>query len=444
MTFIDPNQSFNGILSESDAEIVNFPGKYTSQKSPGFRKKLEFIIYEMFEGDDNLLNKVYQWIPSLNDATNIDNFLDYLDLAKKIRKEKHESQIDDSEYQDNLLALDVYTDMLQSIDINELWDAYDHYVLHTGDNSEEFVPARDSNNDKPFSPDKIIPLRTSIKHLSAKLPEVRFDNVPGLTDELKYWALEGLKSYLDDYDRLYEMGDSSNYADRYVYELVGIDEYSYREITFKFVYHLKDPDNKGVKAIEPRYPDSDEYTREVINYKSAKEAIQEIPVDDNLVYRGMSWEEWQVIRGRGFVQSKGGANLGGAQRGKTYFAKRPDTAYVYSAGFAPEMFQPGVNKPGVVIAVDKQGGIEGPNQEEAVSDTEYAFIEPIPISRIKHVWIVKPVKVLGEGKIEIICEFDYMMDENDEKHITELKRSRRGQTFSLSPRYQLIEYQGKY
>lgn len=123
-----------------------------------------------------------------------------------------------------------------------------------------------------------------------------------------------------------------------------------------------------------------------VSHKTAKDAIQDIPADPNLAYRGMSWEEWQSIQKTGKIQSKGIYNI--EQEGFTFFGKDPSTALSYTANFAPMQYTLSNKKPGVIIAVDRKNLID--DDPRIRQDTEMALKGSMPASEIKQVYIIKP------------------------------------------------------
>lgn len=282
-----------------------------------------------------------------------------------------------------------------------------------------------------------------------KIPNLSFED--NISEKVKELSIKAIESFID-HGASYLGGDyfGKNLADRYEYHL---DEAKFRsgEARFNFSYTLKDK-GQGVTTEEPRWEGS-EYTSNITRYKTPQNAIQEIPVDANLVYRGMSWEGWKQIKQSGYIQSKGGYNTFDSQKNMIFFGKQPIDAFSYASGSTtPIFFRSGYLKPGVIIAVDKQGGIEGPSKDLLLSEYEFVFTEPIPISRIKHVWIIKPVKSLGEGKQEIVCDIvyekdsdgHYTQDENGNLKMIGVENCRQGSAFPISIQFSIIEYQGKY
>ena len=74
-----------------------------------------------------------------------------------------------------------------------------------------------------------------------------------------------------------------------------------------------------------------------------------------VLYRGMSWAEWQEVQRTGVIQSLGTHNLGPAQEGLTYWSPDPGTAAYYATGFAPWPFLPTFGRPGIVLRITDPG-----------------------------------------------------------------------------------------
>lgn len=123
-----------------------------------------------------------------------------------------------------------------------------------------------------------------------------------------------------------------------------------------------------------------------VSHRTPKDALEDIPVDPNLAYRGMSWEEWQSIQKTGKIQSKGIYNI--EQEGLTFFGVDPSTALSYATHFAPMQYVASSKRPGVVIAVDKKHLIS--DHPQIIQDTEMALKGSLPKEEIKQVYIIKP------------------------------------------------------
>jgi hypothetical protein len=124
----------------------------------------------------------------------------------------------------------------------------------------------------------------------------------------------------------------------------------------------------------------------------------DIPKNEEYMYRGMSWEEYQSILEDGFIKSMGDYNIGDAQMGLTYFTSTPRSAQSYADGFAPPLYRSSIGRPAVVIAVPKRVGIKVPGTAE----DEIGIKETIKRGEIKEVWLGRIFEISRDGSIDII------------------------------------------
>ena len=78
-----------------------------------------------------------------------------------------------------------------------------------------------------------------------------------------------------------------------------------------------------------------------------------IKADPNMLYRGMSHDEYQNFLNTGRIESNGSYNIGDGQKGLTYFSTDPQQAQSYASSFAPSKFKPTPDKPAYIVAVNK-------------------------------------------------------------------------------------------
>ena len=117
-----------------------------------------------------------------------------------------------------------------------------------------------------------------------------------------------------------------------------------------------------------------------------KSGYEKIPRKAGLVYRGMSWQEYQNAKRKGYFKSRGSYNIGTTQVGATCGSLDPDTAMLYAANFAPMQKKPTPNEPGVVIAFKLNDKWES-NKNMTGSSTERQCMEPLSWSDVKEVYI---------------------------------------------------------
>lgn len=136
------------------------------------------------------------------------------------------------------------------------------------------------------------------------------------------------------------------------------------------------------------------YTGRIL-YKTPKNAIESIPANPTLGYRGMAWEEWQSIRRIGRVQSREIYNLG--QEGYTMFGQRPDTAESYAHGFAPLQYKITHKTPGIVIAVPRSFLLTHDDDPKNIPQSELGLKGSMPASAIVSIWMLTPASSSERG-----------------------------------------------
>lgn len=147
--------------------------------------------------------------------------------------------------------------------------------------------------------------------------------------------------------------------------------------------------------------------RQRFRYKITRKEgwLESLPQDDSLMYRGMSWEEWQYIQKTGKIRSSGEYNLGPEQVGLTYFSSDVDSARFYADAFAPVQFKATPDKPAVVIAVKKRPGVE----VKGTGEHEIGITDDISSDDIVSVW-EGHVGQVSAGKTDVISDFHGIRD----------------------------------
>ena len=203
-------------------------------------------------------------------------------------------------------------------------------------------------------------------------------------------AKDGIADWASGTDRLasFSKGTTAGLvAVRYRYELSDIREYG-GETTFRFNViplggkAVQGPGLRGNPAL----------------FKSPKKALEEIPTNSQWAYRGLSWEEWQQIRKRKSIKSRGGYNIG--QEGLTFFGPEPGTGHSYASGFAPVQHMASKKRPGVVIAIHKKHTLSYKDRDD-IPQGELAILGSLPMSEIKGVWLLVPTESRA-GMMELI------------------------------------------
>jgi hypothetical protein len=146
-----------------------------------------------------------------------------------------------------------------------------------------------------------------------------------------------------------------------------------------------------------------------MKFKTAKDAIDSIPNNPQWVYRGMSWEEWNYIRKKGQILSKGSYNIG--QEGLTFYGNA-ETGLYYGSSFAPIAFKTSIKKPSVVIAIPKKFVMSHEDLPDKIPAGEYAHQGPLNASEIVGAWMLSPTKA-KTGSIDFYFEFTRKEGEKD-------------------------------
>lgn len=106
---------------------------------------------------------------------------------------------------------------------------------------------------------------------------------------------------------------------------------------------------------------------------------------DRLMFRGMSFEEYQNIRKTGVIQSAGDHNIGGKEIGLTFFSPNVNTAAHYANGFAPIAHMPTPVKPAYVIVTRVPDSALTPENSDRVPSGEIAIDGQLDASYIEQV-----------------------------------------------------------
>lgn len=123
--------------------------------------------------------------------------------------------------------------------------------------------------------------------------------------------------------------------------------------------------------------------------------------DPDLMYRGMSWEEWQEAQRTGILKSLGEYNIGEEQQGLTYYTTEPRSAQQYASSFAPVQFEAAPDRPAVVIAVPRRQG----RHVEGTGEHEIGIPDEVPLAEVQGVWEGHPYEVTGVGHSDILDDW---------------------------------------
>jgi hypothetical protein len=251
------------------------------------------------------------------------------------------------------------------------------------------------------------------------------------SDELKQFVRKSFHQYYGN--------EFTNFRDRYDIFLKKIHS-GYSEIIFSF-------QNKPKLFRKPEMadPNGDFYHLDLKHnggktgyylHKSPKDAVKEIPQDPNLVYRGMSYEEWQFIRKNGFIQSRNDYNLGDIQNDLTFYGSA-ETAEYYANGFAPMQFQTSIKKPSIVIAISRDNVKSHQDMPDAIPFSEFAHIGKLSSKEIKHAWMLTPTKSKA-GTLDFVYKYIPLKDDNGSyNNLYTLSSPREGSRSGPFIRYEL-------
>lgn len=120
-----------------------------------------------------------------------------------------------------------------------------------------------------------------------------------------------------------------------------------------------------------------------------KDTITPLP-DKDIIYRGISADEYEYIQKTGFVKSKGEYNIGEEEKGLTFWSPRTETAETYSNSFAPWQYKATFEKPAYIIAMKKPSADRIMDRSHITMDDEVAVKGSISKSEIVATFIGKP------------------------------------------------------
>ena len=164
-----------------------------------------------------------------------------------------------------------------------------------------------------------------------------------------------------------------------------------------WVKHTKPYPSSGVEYYDPDKVVLDEDGRTAI--KIDTEAAIPKTATPGVIYRGMSWEEYQGALENGHFKSRGDYNLGEAQVGLTYYSSDPGQAVSYAHSYAPSAYKATPGRPAVVV------GVADPGDHYVVPQqpTELGIRTPVPTSAIREVYFGDPI-LAQPGDTEVIQE----------------------------------------
>ena len=109
--------------------------------------------------------------------------------------------------------------------------------------------------------------------------------------------------------------------------------------------------------------------------------------DTDLLWRGMSNEEYEKAKELGYFETNGSYNLGPEQDGKTFFSTQRSSASTYANGFAPWQYTPTFDRPAHVVGIPNRPDVpRGPLGDDPKSH-EVGISGRIPFSEVSDHWV---------------------------------------------------------
>ena len=138
-------------------------------------------------------------------------------------------------------------------------------------------------------------------------------------------------------------------------------------------------------------PQMTEVTQGQFGWEVARKEValeDTVKAPEGMLWRGMSSEEYQLARKRGYFESIGEYNVGGkAQENKTYFSTDVAQAGHYATWYAPPQFKPTFEHPGYVVGIPDRPSLL---REQG---TEVGVPGKIPFKDVQNVYVAKPYAI---------------------------------------------------
>lgn len=129
-----------------------------------------------------------------------------------------------------------------------------------------------------------------------------------------------------------------------------------------------------------------EFRPQVNHPEGAVGRLEDDP-DTDLLWRGMSSEEYEKAKELGYFETNGSYNLGPEQDGKTFFSTQRGSASTYANGFAPWQFVPTFDRPAHVVGIPNRPDVpRGPLGDDPKSH-EVGISGRIPFSEVSDHWV---------------------------------------------------------
>ena len=173
-----------------------------------------------------------------------------------------------------------------------------------------------------------------------------------------------------------------------------------------------DPELGQIRKIE--HIDTDTGVDLSLNIVEPKKQSLSLPdkKSDNIMYRGMSSEEFDQALKTGHFKSKGDYNVQG-QDDLTYWSSRPSQAQNYASSFAPWSFKPTFERPAYVVGVKRK------NVARVDADTELGVSGKTPVNDVVEIY-KGDVHAITPGRHSIVDDWGTprISGTNLESHVT--------------------------
>lgn len=127
--------------------------------------------------------------------------------------------------------------------------------------------------------------------------------------------------------------------------------------------------------------------------QALRNEITDLAPLSGMLWRGVSQEEYDLAKKRGYFESRGDYNVGGdSQRGYTFFSTDPSQAGNYATWFAPQDFKPTFTHPGHVIGIPDRPELPRGAMPEKPDprSTEVGVPGRVPFSAVTHHYVGRP------------------------------------------------------
>ena len=164
---------------------------------------------------------------------------------------------------------------------------------------------------------------------------------------------------------------------------------NYRPVSRDYLTEI--PNSRTGSVFDSRLASLREDGKLSLNPESGFSNSVPFEVDDNYIYRGVSYEEMQSINETGQIKSLGDYNLS-SQENLTLYTEDPATAGSYAGGFSVLENSPSADRPSYILKIKRPDeGLISSDLDSYVQDYELAVTSPVRSSEIVEISEVRPV-----------------------------------------------------